>query len=205
VLRAGRSGNRIPVGARFSTPVQTGPGAHPASCAMGTGSFPGVKSGRGVTLTPHPLLVPWSRKSRAIALLPLWAVRPVQSLSACTRVHFFTKWNALVNAVMDLRVPLSAGNFWTAEKLLASQESLYSMEECNETKFGKWLWFFSKFTISLRSGRCAYPSRSPKTGHGPHSSKIFVLLYVLFVLCRSVCVCVCVYCTAATGWLPNCS
>ena len=55
---------------------------------MGTGSFPGVKSGRGVTLTPHPLLLPWSRKSRAISLLPLWAVRPVQSLSACTRVHF---------------------------------------------------------------------------------------------------------------------
>jgi len=27
---------------------------------MGTGSFPGVKSGRGVTLTPHPLLVPWA-------------------------------------------------------------------------------------------------------------------------------------------------
>jgi len=44
----------------FSAPVQTGPGAHPAFCTMGTGSFPGVKSGRGVTLTPHPLLVPWS-------------------------------------------------------------------------------------------------------------------------------------------------
>jgi len=27
---------------------------------MGTGSFPGVKNGRGVTLTSHPLLVPWS-------------------------------------------------------------------------------------------------------------------------------------------------
>ena len=49
-----------PVGARFSVPLQTGPGAHPAFCTMGTGSFPGVKSGRGVTLTPHPLLVPWS-------------------------------------------------------------------------------------------------------------------------------------------------
>ena len=36
----------------------------------------------------HPLLVPWSRNSRAIPLLPLWAVRPVQSLSACTGVHF---------------------------------------------------------------------------------------------------------------------
>ena len=53
---------------------------------MGTGSFLGVKSGRGVTLTTHPLLLPWSRKSRAIPLLPLWAVRPVQSLSACTRI-----------------------------------------------------------------------------------------------------------------------
>jgi hypothetical protein len=73
--------------ARFSAPVQTGPGAHPASRKMGTGSFPGVKSGWGVTLTPHPLLVPWSRKGRAIPLLPLWTIRPVQSLSACTRVH----------------------------------------------------------------------------------------------------------------------
>ena len=40
-------------GARFFTPVQTSPGAHPASCTMGTGSFPGVKSGRGVT-DPSP-------------------------------------------------------------------------------------------------------------------------------------------------------
>jgi len=87
-LRAGRFGNRIPVGARFSTPVKTGPVAHPASCTMGTASFPGVKSGRSVTLTPHPLLVPWSRKSTVIPLFPLWTVRPVQSLSACTRVHF---------------------------------------------------------------------------------------------------------------------
>ena len=93
---AGRSGDRIPVGARFSASVQTGPGAHPAFCTMGTGSFPGVKSGRGVTLTPHPLLVSWSRKVRAIPLLPLWALRPVQSHSACTRVHFIT-WHSPTN------------------------------------------------------------------------------------------------------------
>jgi len=31
-----------------------------------------VKSGRGVRLTPQPLLVPWSIKSRAIPLLPFW-------------------------------------------------------------------------------------------------------------------------------------
>jgi len=59
-----------------------------ASCTMGTGSFSEVKSGRAVTLTPHPLLVPWSRKIRTIPLHPLWAVRPVQSLRPCTRVHF---------------------------------------------------------------------------------------------------------------------
>jgi len=33
--------------ARFSAPVQTGPWAHPASCTMGTGSFPGGKERPG--------------------------------------------------------------------------------------------------------------------------------------------------------------
>ena len=40
--------------ARFSAPIQTGPGTHPASYTMGTGSFPGVKQpGRGVDHPPH--------------------------------------------------------------------------------------------------------------------------------------------------------
>jgi hypothetical protein len=52
-LRAGRSGDRVPVGARFSAPVQTGPGTYPASCTMGTGSFPEVKQpGLGVDHPP---------------------------------------------------------------------------------------------------------------------------------------------------------
>jgi len=68
---------------RSDTP-KTDLGAHTASCTTGTVSFPGVKSGWGVTLTPQPFLVPWSRKSTAIPLLPLWTVRPAQSLSACT-------------------------------------------------------------------------------------------------------------------------
>ena len=54
-------------------PVQTGPGAHPAFCTMGTGSFPEVKYGRGVRLTSYHFLVPWSWKSRAIPLPTLWA------------------------------------------------------------------------------------------------------------------------------------
>ena len=59
-LRAGRSMDRIPVKAIFSAPVQTGPGTLPASCTMGTVSFQGIKSGRGLMLTTHSLLVPWS-------------------------------------------------------------------------------------------------------------------------------------------------
>ena len=42
-LRAGRSGDGIPVGARFSAPVQTGSEVYPAYGTMGTGSVPGVK------------------------------------------------------------------------------------------------------------------------------------------------------------------
>ena len=68
-LRAGRSGIESRWGRDFP-PVQTGPGAHPTSCTVGTGSFPGVKCGRGVLLTTHPLLVPQSWKSRAIPLPP---------------------------------------------------------------------------------------------------------------------------------------
>ena len=38
----------------------------------------GVKYGRGVLLTTHPRLVPWSWKSRAMSLPTLWATpRPV--------------------------------------------------------------------------------------------------------------------------------
>ena len=41
------------LGARFSAPFQTGPGAHSASYAMVTGSFPGVKRpGSGVDHPP---------------------------------------------------------------------------------------------------------------------------------------------------------
>jgi len=67
-------------GARFSAPVQTGPAAHPASCKMGTGSFPGIKRpGRG---DYHPPPSSAKIKSSAILLLTLWA------FVACSRVNF---------------------------------------------------------------------------------------------------------------------
>ena len=51
LLRAGRSGDRIPVGGEI---FHTGLVAHPSSCTMGTGSFPGVKRpGRGIDHPPY--------------------------------------------------------------------------------------------------------------------------------------------------------
>ena len=53
-LRAGRSGHRIPVEARFSARGQIGPGAKPSFYAMGAGLFLRVKrQRRGVNHPPH--------------------------------------------------------------------------------------------------------------------------------------------------------
>jgi hypothetical protein len=58
-------------GGRFSAPVQTGAGAHPASYTTGTGSFPGVKRpGRGAD---HPPQFSAEVKERACSE-PSWPV-----------------------------------------------------------------------------------------------------------------------------------
>jgi hypothetical protein len=52
-LRAGWSGYRIPVGARFFAPVHIGPEAHPASYLIIPDHSPGVqRPGYGVKHTP---------------------------------------------------------------------------------------------------------------------------------------------------------
>jgi hypothetical protein len=61
-------------GARFFAHFRTNPGAHPASCTIGTGSFPRVKRRRRGADHP-PLLAPRLIISRAIPLFSLWALR----------------------------------------------------------------------------------------------------------------------------------
>ena len=50
--------------------------------------FPGGKEPPGRDADSSPPSSAVVRKGRVIPLLPLWAVRPVQSLSACTKVTF---------------------------------------------------------------------------------------------------------------------
>jgi len=52
---------------------------------MGTESFPGVKSGRGVTLTPHPLLLPLAMKEYS------YTSTPPMGRTACTELQCLYK------------------------------------------------------------------------------------------------------------------
>jgi len=67
--------------ARFSTPVQTSPGAYAASRAKDTRSFPGVKRpGGGVDHPSH--LAPGLKKEQSYTSTPRWIC------VACSRVNF---------------------------------------------------------------------------------------------------------------------
>ena len=88
-LRAGRSGVESQWGRDFP-PIQTSPRAHPASSKMGTGSFPGVKCGRDVLLTTHPLLMSRSWKSSYTSTHPLGHTGPLTgSLYIYTEYPFY--------------------------------------------------------------------------------------------------------------------
>jgi hypothetical protein len=73
-----RSGNRVPVGARFSTPLQTGAGAHPAFCAMGKAV---KRPKRGVN---HPL----QSRSQVKERVQLYLYFLLWAFLACSRVIF---------------------------------------------------------------------------------------------------------------------
>ena len=62
-----------PGGDEIFRPSRPALGPTQPTVKMGTGSFPGVKCGRGVLLTTPPLLVPQSWKDRAIPLPNFWA------------------------------------------------------------------------------------------------------------------------------------
>ena len=78
---ARRSGDRTPVGVRFSALVQTDPVTHPASYTMRTVSFPEVKRpGRSADHTP-PSSAEVKERVQLYLYSPLW------TFMACSRVN----------------------------------------------------------------------------------------------------------------------
>jgi hypothetical protein len=73
-----RSGDRIPLGARFSAPVQSGPGAYPASCTVGTRSL--------VAGAWRWLSTPSSAEVKEWVELHLYF--PLSAFMTCSRVKF---------------------------------------------------------------------------------------------------------------------
>jgi hypothetical protein len=73
--------------------AQTGSGAHPASCTMGTGGpFAGGKARPGRDATTHPHLVPRSRMSRNYTYLPLRLHRCVVGLLCLSKSPFMSTY-----------------------------------------------------------------------------------------------------------------
>jgi len=61
------------VGARFSKPIQIGPGAHPASCGVDTVAFLGVKWPGHGAYHPPPYSIKDKERVELFLLLSLWA------------------------------------------------------------------------------------------------------------------------------------
>ena len=115
---------------------------------MSIESFPRVKSGRGVTLTPHPLPLPRSIQSRAKPLLPLRAVRPLQSLSACTVQLYLYSPQCLYSTAIPLLTlcavrPAQSLSACTVQLYLYSPQCLYNSE--------LFLIFYEIYICSTRS------------------------------------------------------
>jgi hypothetical protein len=97
------------MGARFSAPVQTGSGTHPASCTMGTVSFPEVKrSWRGVDHPP-----PSSAEVKERVELYLYSPLGLHE-RLWGELHLFTYNGSLVNT----NTPKYNEHFRTAVMLL---------------------------------------------------------------------------------------
>jgi hypothetical protein len=110
--------------ARFSASVQTGPGAHPASCTMGTGSFPGVKRpGRGVD-HPPPSSAEVKERVELYVYSPSGPRRPVLG---CT---YLNTHNIVDRKFVSLHTPVNSMTHVTYPTVTESNKTSYKIGHC---------------------------------------------------------------------------
>ena len=113
-LRARRSGHRIPVGKKFSVPVQNGPGTHPASYAMGAGCLSLGWRGRGVALTIHlPYSAEVKERVELYLCCPSGISWPVQGRTLPLPFHWQCSLRKTLEQFLKRRVSKSVRN-WRA-------------------------------------------------------------------------------------------
>ena len=142
------------------------PWGPPSLLCNGYRVFPGGKEWPGRDADPSHLLVPWSRKGRTIPPLPLRAVRPVQSLSACTRMTFTFTFTLLA-------VPHDAINniyFPAIIILFKKQAKCYIVAHDN------------KYVHRLQGGQVPMQTLGVDKGQNGGHSKVRYLLLQLFLV-----------------------
>jgi len=88
-LQPGQFGDRIPIRARFSAPVQKGPGNHPASYTMILLLSAG-RNGCSVALITHPHLTPRLKKEYSYTSTPPLGFRGFFYGELCLYFYFTT-------------------------------------------------------------------------------------------------------------------
>ena len=110
-------------GERFSAPAQIAPGAHPASCTMGTGSFSGAKRpGLGVY---HPPL----SSSEAEGRVELYIYSPLWAFVAYSRVNFTFNFTFVTKWLADMR-HVAYSDWWTGKPQFINYIIKGLLDEC---------------------------------------------------------------------------
>ena len=118
---------------------------------MGTGSFLGGKERPGRDAGPSPPSSAVVKKEYSYTSTPVWAVRPVQSLSACTRVQW-TAWmltNSWTQSVGDVNVT-SDSEFCHKHKELNKE---HSPDWNSKSSVTKQILNLHLFAYSVRTSR----------------------------------------------------
>ena len=130
---SGRSGDRIPVGAIFCTPVQTDPGVTQPLTQWVPSVFPGGKAAGAGRWPPTPISRRCWRKSRTIHLLPFWA------FVACNRVNFNYGYSASFHEV------------WVYWSLRVNHPEIKNIWSPSLVPVSCMLWCLSKWTYRLEN------------------------------------------------------
>ena len=122
--------------------------------------FPGLKYGRSVLLTIHPLLVPWSWKSRAIPLPTLWAT--TGPVTGTLYIYLYMKEEEFWTQCSDLscRINYHVDIYAT----FGYTVSLYNLEFLNFMNL-RWLWLCRAVRQRSRSGN-GCDKMAGNTAHG---------------------------------------